>query len=312
MPRCRKIILSVLALALLAGTAGLLLSIPQTDTGVPPMSSQTNVVQRQDFSGCADSAPPKPLRLLFIHHSCGGQLLAAPGADAGTNCIYTSHPNGGGLRLRLEQNSYEVHEASYGSAIGQDTDIFDWLPKFRTRMDAILSCAGQDASYPDDRRNQIVVFKSCFPNNNFVAEGVPPGNPAGPELTVGNARAAYAALLDEFKKHPRTLFVCVTAPPLACKKSPEPRWKLIAKKILGRDSRALWKGPLAREFNNWLCDQHGWLNDSSLTNVVVFDYYDILTGNGASDFSRYPRGTAMTAIPAAKETKRPRKPLCLS
>jgi hypothetical protein len=247
-----------------------------------------NQLQRLDLSTYADAPPGLLLRLLFIHHSCGGQLLAAPGPDAGTNCIYTTHPNGGGLRLRLEQEGYEVHEASYRSRIGAQTDLFDWLPKFRQQMDAVLACEHQDYAYRDQRRNDIVVFKSCFPNNNFVAAGTPPGHPNGPELTVWNAKAAYRELLPEFRKYPEVLFVCMTAPPLAPGSPPPPRWKQLAKAVLGRGGPRAPSAPLAREFNNWLSAQDGWLKDYPLTNVVVFDYFDLLTDGGASNVSDYP------------------------
>ena len=262
------------------------------------MSGHTNLVQRLDLSDYADAPPAEPLRLLFIHHSCGGQLLATPGPDAGTNCIYTSNPNGGGLLLRLKKNSYEVHQASYGSRIGENTDLFDWPPKFRDQMDRVLSCDFQDTRYADGRRNQIVVFKSCFPNNHFTSAGTAPGNPGGPELTVWNARAAYAALLDEFRKHPEVLFVCVTAPPLAPQTPPQPRWKQLAREILGRDDHRATSASLAREFNDWLAGRAGWLKDYPLTNVAVFDYYDILTGNGASNLSLYPTGDGLDAHPS--------------
>ena len=206
-------------------------------------------------------------------------MLAAPGPAAGSQCIYTTHPNGGDLRARLERNLYQVHEASYGSIVGQDTDVFDWLPKFRDQMDQILTCDRQDARYQDARRNRIVVFKSCFPNNAFVSEGAAPGNPAGPELTVWNAKAAYTALLDEFRKHPDVLFVCVTAPPLAPKSPPQPLWKTWPRKSWDAPSHHRpHAAPLAREFNNWLASTDGWLKDSQPANVVVFDYYHILTG----------------------------------
>ena len=73
-----------------------------------------------------------------------------------------------------------MHEASYGSVVGEDTDLFHWADKFRGQMDLVLRTDRQDTTYPDARRNQIVVFKSCFPNNEFEAEGEPPGNPPGP------------------------------------------------------------------------------------------------------------------------------------
>lgn len=284
--------------ALLLGAAGLgVLLLPVGDnTGPVPMS--TNLVQRRDLSIYADAPPGKALRLLFIHHSCGGQLLAAPGARDGTNCILRTDPNGGGLRSRLEQAGYEVHEASYGSSIGEHTDLFDWLPKFRRQMQPILACDSQDTAYQDGRRNEIVVFKSCFPNNEFVSAGSPPGDPNGPELTVWNAKAACTALLDEFRKYPQVLFVCVTAPPLAPTSPPQPLWKQLAKKALGRGTSLAVSAPLAREFNNWLSDTNGWLKDGKLTNVVVFDYYDILTGGGASDLSMYPTGQGYDSHPS--------------
>jgi len=253
-----------------------------------------------DLSGYSDAAPGRPLHLLFIHHSCGGQLLATPGPATGTNCIHPNHPNGGGLRVQLETNGYVVHEASYGSRIGKKTDIFDWLPKFRTQMEQILTCDTQDVVRTDGGRNEIVVFKSCFPNNAFEAEGTPPGNPEGPNLTVWNAKAAYTALLAEFRKQPQVLFVCVTAPPLAPHSAP--LWKRVAKRLLGRSSTS--DPRLARQFNNWLSDQEGWLKDSGLTNVVVFDYYDILTDHGVSDLSCYPTGGGCDSHPSRAGNER--------
>ncbi len=262
------------------------------------MSTNARQAKPLDLSAYSETTPKLPLHLLFIHHSCGGQLLAGFGAEQGTKCIYSTHPNGGGLRTRLEQNSCIVHEASYRSRIGQNTDIFDWLPKFRDHMEEILACDSQDVRYSDGRRNQIVVFKSCFPNNDFKAEGQAPGNAAGPDLTVWNARAAYTELLDEFRKHPEVLFVCMTAPPLAPRMQPQPLWKRLAKTALGQSNRLAGSAGLARQFNNWLAGPDGWLKDSHLTNVVVFDYYDILTGYGASDLSAYPTGGGYDSHPS--------------
>ena len=84
--------------------------------------------------------------------------------------------------------------------------------------------------------------------------------------------------------------MCVTAPPLARGTSPQPRWKQLAKRLLGRRSALSVSAPLAREFNNWLSGGDGWLKDNQLTNVVVFDYYDILTDCGAANVSCYPTG----------------------
>ena len=110
---------------------GFVLSWPVTEHATDiPMNPPPRPF-RLDLSAFSAASPVQTVDLLFIHHSCGGQLLAAPGADAGENCIYSTHPNGGNLRILLEQSGYRVHEASYGCRIGADTDIFDWLPKFR-------------------------------------------------------------------------------------------------------------------------------------------------------------------------------------
>jgi hypothetical protein len=257
-----------------------------------------NQAQRLDLSAFPETPPGKGLRLLFIHHSCGGQLLAAPGPDSGSHCIYLTHPNGGGLRARLEQVGYEVHEASYGSQVGEHTDHFDWLPKFRQQMEPVLACQHQDTAYNDTRRNQIIVFKPCFPNNYFVGAGTPPGNPNGPELTVWNAKASYAALLEEFTKHPEVLFVCMTPPPLALKGVQEPLWKQLARQLLGRGPLPETTAPLAREFNHWLSSTEGWLQGYPLKNVVVFDLYDVLTNGGASNWSCYPTGGGADSHPS--------------
>jgi len=268
------------------------LNIPVPRKVDQPAMSATIRPQRLDLSGYASTAPPRPLDLLFIHHSCGGQLLAPPGPPEGTNSICRSDPNGGNLRPLLEKQGYRVHEASYGSRIGEDTDLFDWLPKFRAHMDSILRCEHQDSVLPDGRTNRVVMFKSCFPNSAFRDQGAPPGDAAGPELTVYNAKATYNALLQELRKQPDVLFVCVTAPPLAPGKKTQPLWRQMARKIkatiTGTQFDLAGSGRLAREFNNWLTDVNGWLRDYPLHNVVVFDYYDILTDNGESNLSRYP------------------------
>jgi hypothetical protein len=241
-----------------------------------------------DLAAYSSARPAQSLRLLFIHHSCGGQWLAPVGEDRGNQCIYRSAANGGGLRDRLRAEGYEVHEASYGSAIGDQTDIFDWPGKFRNQMEEILRCDRQDVCYEDLRRNDIVMFKPCFPNNLFVGRGIPPGRPRGPELTVANAQAAYRTLLPEFKRHPETLFVAVTPPPLA--RGRQPWLKVLARRLLQRPDVDA-SGRYAREFNNWLKDpQRGWLNAYPAKNVIVFDLYDLLTDGGQSDFSHYGSG----------------------
>lgn len=253
----------------------------------PPDPDQRPKTMKLD--GFSDANPERPLRLLFIHHSCGGQLFAPPGAeDVGEACIYDAAENGGGLRPMLEAAGYEVHEASYHSKIGHDTDTFHWLPKFRDQMDLVMKVDHQDTFFEDDRRHDVVMFKSCYPNNVFVGMGAPPGDPLGPELTVENAKATFRALLPIFERYPDKLFVYVTAPPKVLLR--EPLAKSLIKKVIGRPNLAA-SGKWARAFNSWIVDsESGWLSEYDKKNVAVFDYYDILTGYGRSNFSVYGSG----------------------
>jgi hypothetical protein len=233
--------------------------------------------------------------LLFIHHSCGGQLFADQGENAGSQCIYVSHPNGGGLRRMLENAGFAVNEASYGSIVGADTDICHWHRKFASQMDRILQTRNQDELLPDGQRNDIVCFKSCFPNNDFKGEGKEPGDPDSCEKTVANARAAYRTLLPFFREHPDVLFVAFTAPPMAEYKPVG--WKAKIKSWFRPKDRS---GELARQFNTWLADrEQGWLAGYDQPNVVVFNYYDVLTDHGATNYAAYPTRDGRDSHPSS-------------
>jgi len=252
------------------------------------MSSTT-----EDLSQYSSDEPQKAIYLLFIHHSTGGELLADKGEQSGLLAqyrIYATHPNGGGLRRLLMENNYIVHEASYGSVVGEETDICHWNRKFRDHMGAILITKQQDEKFTDGTRNRVVVFKSCFPNSWMTSDGKAPGDPDSCEKTTANYKAVYRNLLDYFRNQPDTLFVVFTAPPLV---KPElyTKEKIFntLKTIIGRPDTVEKIGVRARSFNNWLKDvKNGWLKDYDQNNVVVFDYYDILTDKGKSDWSAYP------------------------
>ena len=98
------------------------------------------------------------------------------------------------------------------------------------------------------------MFKSCFPNSMLEGQ---PGDPpaAGDGLTVSNAKYIYNDLLNYFRTRPDKLFVVITAPPV-------------------QDSSY---ADNARAFNLWLMQD--WLNEASYpyNNVVVFDFYNVLT-----------------------------------
>jgi hypothetical protein len=285
------------ALAVLGGAV-----VPLGDGPVPEAPSATEVAH-MDLSGFSPDKPEQAIDLLFLHHSVGGQWLASAAEDP---------VHGGGLRAALESQGYRVHTATYGSRLGERTDLFDWPAKFRDSMQDVLRIDRQDGQLAQGGQNRVVMFKSCFPNNHFVGAGVAPGDPAGPELTLENARAALRALLPEFQKQPNVLFVYVTAPPLAPRAGAERAYKRLAKKLLGRTTRQdelARTGPLARRFNDWVTAADGWLAGYPARNVAVFDYYGVLTdsgtapalrggASGASHFLRYPTAGGFDSHPS--------------
>jgi len=200
--------------------------------------------------------PEEIVKLIFIHHSCGENWLA---------------DGYGNLGRELAANNYFVSDTNYGwgpDGIGDRTHIPDWMEWFRSAqtdsiMQAVFSESGQNSGYTRANNdpggeNTVVMFKSCFPNSELSGS---PNDAAGSyaDLSVGGAKYVYNELLQYFASRPDKLFVVVTAPPVS--------------------NRANAKN--ARAFNNWLI--HSWLaeNTYKLSNVAVFDFYNVLTGKGA-------------------------------
>ncbi len=246
-----------LAIALVTSlTALLILSV--SAAGIP--AAQEVEAAAQD----SPNPPASPVRLIFIHHSCGENWL---------------EDSNGGLGIGLRDNNYFVSDTNYGwgpDEIGSSTDIGNWWDWFRgpsssTYLAALYAESGQNSSYSrlgssPDGENEIIMFKSCYPNSSIEgspSDPVPPigSNPlrgnSGP-LTVANAKGIYIDLLEYFKTRPDKLFIAIAAPPL-------------------RDGTYAAN---ARAFNNWLVNE--WLVGYPLANVFVFDFYNVLTSNGGS------------------------------
>jgi hypothetical protein len=213
------------------------------------------VVQAQ--TGQDNPQPPEDVvKLIFIHHSTGENWLM---------------DDYGGLGLALQANNYFVSDTNYGwgpDGIGDRTDIPDWLewfvePKRDGYMDAVYKESDANAggwnyytrslSGPGGE-NQIIMFKSCFPNSDLYGNPNDPPQP-GSDFTVANAKYIYNQLLTYFITRPDKLFVVITAPPLQRPSEPEN----------------------ARAFNIWLVND--WLeeNDYPYNNVAVWDFYNVLT-----------------------------------
>ena len=290
---------SLISVLPIAGVLLLLIPIRQE----MPTWTQTARAPYRDLSALSTEPPSEPLDMVFLHHSVGARMLASEALEHGDprlpNLIPTEGAFGsswnargtGCIRRRTEVRWLNVPTSS----IGFPSSVTAWTKSSLSLTRTLGSTPGSaTGSY---------LFKSCFPNSNFISAGSPPGTPQGPELTVANARAAMLALLVETGRHPDVLFVYLTAPPQAPGARTQPAWKWLAKKVLGRQSRVeelRRSGDLAREFNNWMRDPNGWLSGYSSRNVVVFDLFDTLTGHGQSNLSRYPTWDGADSHPSAE------------
>ena len=210
--------------------------------------------------------PASPVKLIFIHHSCGEYWLE----DVG------SSDYSGGLGVALRDNNYFVSDTNYGwgpDSIGDNTDIGHWWTWFRgpdstTYLGALYTEYDQHSWYSrldtdPGGENEIVMFKSCFPNSNLEGNpGDPPATDPNPLRgqdvwsgyhTVANAKGIYNDLLTYFATRQERLFIVITAPPVT------------------DDTYAA----NARAFNTWLVND--WLDGYPHSNVAVFDFYNVLT-----------------------------------
>jgi len=214
--------------------------------------------------------PEETLKLVFIHHSCGDNWLSASGGDLGN---------------ALGATNYYVSDTYYGwgpDEIGSLTDIGNWWswfcgPDSSEYMHAVFITNNQNASYSrpiadPGGENAIVMFKSCYPNSHLEGSPTDPATTGDNPLrgedcysgnhNIANAKGIYNDLLATFEAKPEKLFVAVTAPPLVPNDT---------------DARGAEN---ARAFNNWLVND--WLDGYPLNNVVVYDYYNVLTSNGGN------------------------------
>ena len=213
--------------------------------------------------------PDEVVKLIFIHHSTGENWLT---------------DGYGNLGRELDNSNYFVSDTNYGwgpDYIGDNTDIPGWLEWFRspqtpTYMQALFNENEQNSSYTralsdPGGENQIVMFKSCFPNSELTGS---PNDPPGTyeDLSVGGAKYVYNQLLEFFGSRPDKLFVVITAPPLS--------------------DQSYAKN--ARAFNQWLLND--WLSENgyTLNNVAVFDFYNVLTS--ANAHHRYQSGSIEHAV----------------
>ncbi len=263
-------LLGALLLRTVFGVAG---SSEPNMTAVPAFSA-TSAVGAQPAGSTSTgethslnpSPPTETVKLVFIHHSVGNNWL-----DDGN----------GDLGAALGDNNYYVSDTYYDwgpDNIGSYTDIGHWWLWFRgpnrsAYLSALYATTDQRASYTRPMtdpggENEIILFKSCYPNSNLKGNPDDPpttgNNPlrgqsvSSPYHTVGNAKGIYNDILAYFQTRQDKLFVVIAAPPVQ-----DETW-----------------AANARAFNNWLVND--WLDDYPYHNVVVFDFYNVLTTNGGN------------------------------
>lgn len=224
---------------------------------------------------------------------------------------------GGNGEVALYNNNYILHHLSYDSTLADNehfTDYRNWYRKFRNYLDGgdsanyvndvggedLVHCYAQDISYAEQgqdeftsadisgQTNQVIMFKSCFPNSAVGAPDTSSGLPANP--TIADARtwvagtgysnwwdlgeaagpinfiqAEYLALLDIFAeaRYRNILFVAWVAPP-EC------------------ESTSLY----ARQLADWFENQ--WLAGYPHDNVLLFNYWNIHTGEHLANGDAMP------------------------
>jgi len=180
-------------------------------------------------------APPKAegdtVNLIFIHHSCGENWL------------------NDGLNTALNDSGFHVADTYYGwREYGDNTDTTDWPTWFTDSVMQLVytetgTMTANNSIPPAAGENEIVMFKSCYPNSDV-------GN------DIADEQAIYNSLLPYFESHPDKMFILVTPPPMMHIGTPQ----------------------LTRDLTNWLVDRSGgWLSGLSTGNVFVFDFYNVLT-----------------------------------
>jgi hypothetical protein len=213
--------------------------------------------------------PSKTVKLIFIHHSTGENWLA---------------DYSGKLAKALRDNNYFTSDTNYGwgpNSIGDLTDIGHWWtwfngPNSNTYTKALYTEYNKHSDYPrlpndPGGENEIIVFKSCFPNSHIGGKPkdkpIKGANPLrgqdcySPYHKVANVKRIYKDLLGYFKKRQDKLFILITSPPL----------------VVGDTDKA--HAANARAVHNWLIKT--WLKKYSkkYNNVRVFDFYNVLTSN---------------------------------
>lgn len=235
----KKAIVSIMVLVLVLSVIGCRSSstVPTTTTTSSGATTTTISGGALDYS---ISKPATRQKLCFIHHSVGGYWLTTGNGNLGT---------------ALNSNNYYVNETDYGwdavtspeDNLGDSTDTIHWLLWFNnTKMPYVynntFNSAYTNTISDPGGENDIIVFKSCYPNSEV-------------EDSIDDEKAIYNSLKTYFAAHTDKLFVLITPPP-----------EIDVESYV--NTKALC---------DWLVSPTGWLSGYAANNVAVYDFYCVLS-----------------------------------
>ncbi|MBN1815110.1 MAG: hypothetical protein JXA14_24975 [Anaerolineae bacterium] len=180
-------------------------------------------------------------RIIFLHHSCGENLI-----------------NEGGVREGLTGRGYEFYDHGYngdglrladGSYTGRNFDV----PGDNTDPDGIAEIFRQPLHDPPDNtfshlmQYDVIAFKSCYPTSNI-----------GDDEQLNEYKGYYLSARDRMDEYPDKLFIAVTQPP----------------QVPGNSDRD--EAQRARALADWLKSDEFL---SGHPNVFTFDFFGLLAGS---------------------------------
>ncbi len=189
--------------------------------------------------GLVSVAPTaEPVRVLFVHHSTGGNLL-----------------HGGDVREGLAALGYELWDHGYNDeglsdAEGNPTGQSFALPDDNTNPDGWAAIFAQEVASPPETtfarmlEYDVILFKSCFPASNITDDEM-----------AANYKAWYLEVRTAIDQHPDRLFVVFTTPPLV------------------PNETDLANAARARAWADYLTSDE-YIGER--TNVAVFDFFSLL------------------------------------
>jgi len=179
-------------------------------------------------------------RIIFLHHSCGENLI-----------------NEGGVREGLTGRGYEFYDHGYNDEGLRDADgsytgtNFD-VPGDNTDPDGIAEIFRQPLHDPPDNtfshlmQYDVIAFKSCYPTSNI-----------GDDEQLDEYKGYYLTVRDRMDEYPDKLFIVVTQPP----------------QVPGNSDRD--EARRARALADWFKSDEFL---SGRPNVFTFDFFGLLAG----------------------------------